>query len=419
MRVIETETTSPTHAPPRPGRTRLLLWGGLVAVAALAITEVLVLAPPPRSRDTTYDFSPIPDKWTFPTEPEGRTQNAILTAYQEGWGSGARRPGAEEAPADAWKARMTALRDLARLGPDAVPVLLEGLDDANPEIRNLAAQAMGYFGGPEQADRLERAMAEDPDGTVRIYAGMSRAMIGGPIPQSLLELIGKFDPLRMAKSRLELAMKRGPEPPSDAIRETLAGFDLDRMDTARVGSPAPDFTLTDQAGNRVHLGDFRGKNDVVLVFIYGVNCMFCTGQIGRLHHTMAEFEADGARILVVESSEPYRIQETLQVANQDPEDNSVALLSDPSHTVAACYGVAMQMNHVEWLNRPSTFLIDREGIIRYVYLGDGPADRPSTGDLVAELQKIHEYPDSLTTQTSTLSTSAPVHQHLLETPIRP
>ena len=34
----------------------------------------------------------------------------------------------------------------------------------------------------------------------------------------------------------------------------------------KVGDVAPDFTLTDTAGTKVKLSDFRGKNSVVLAF---------------------------------------------------------------------------------------------------------------------------------------------------------
>ncbi len=34
----------------------------------------------------------------------------------------------------------------------------------------------------------------------------------------------------------------------------------------KVGDEAPDFTLTDTAGNKVKLSDFRGKKNVVLAF---------------------------------------------------------------------------------------------------------------------------------------------------------
>jgi peroxiredoxin len=38
---------------------------------------------------------------------------------------------------------------------------------------------------------------------------------------------------------------------------------------ARIGKPAPDFHLKSVDGKEIHLSQFRGKQAVVLVFIYG------------------------------------------------------------------------------------------------------------------------------------------------------
>jgi peroxiredoxin len=39
--------------------------------------------------------------------------------------------------------------------------------------------------------------------------------------------------------------------------------------TASIGTPAPDFTLTDQHGSEVHLADVVATGPVVLVFLRG------------------------------------------------------------------------------------------------------------------------------------------------------
>jgi cytochrome oxidase Cu insertion factor (SCO1/SenC/PrrC family) len=38
------------------------------------------------------------------------------------------------------------------------------------------------------------------------------------------------------------------------------------LPTVKVGDMAPDFTLTDQNGNKVSLHDFKGKKNVALAF---------------------------------------------------------------------------------------------------------------------------------------------------------
>jgi peroxiredoxin len=187
--------------------------------------------------------------------------------------------------------------------------------------------------------------------------------------------------------RLELALKRGAKGREKSVRDDLAAYDLARMDTARVGLPAPDFTLTDVDGRRVRLSDYRGKKAVALVFIYGVNCMFCGGQVGQLRHRLAEFEKIGAAVLVVESREPYRVRETLGDARTS-SDERMPILCDPSHVASATYGVALQMNHAEWINRPSTFLIDRDGILRIERRSKEIRVRYPVGDMLAEFEKM-------------------------------
>jgi len=41
------------------------------------------------------------------------------------------------------------------------------------------------------------------------------------------------------------------------------------MDQVQLDKPAPDFTLEDYQGNQVSLSDFKGKQNVLLVFNRG------------------------------------------------------------------------------------------------------------------------------------------------------
>lgn len=51
-----------------------------------------------------------------------------------------------------------------------------------------------------------------------------------------------------------------------AITFAASAFAQGTTPTLKVGDMAPDFTLTDTAGQKVKLSDFRGKNNVVLAF---------------------------------------------------------------------------------------------------------------------------------------------------------
>lgn len=71
------------------------------------------------------------------------------------------------------------------------------------------------------------------------------------------------------------------------------------------------------------------------------------------------------------------------------DDLNYPLLMDPSLTVSAMYGVVFQMRiHVEWSNRPATFIIDKDGVLRYAKRANTFADRPTPADIVSELKKL-------------------------------
>jgi peroxiredoxin (alkyl hydroperoxide reductase subunit C) len=53
--------------------------------------------------------------------------------------------------------------------------------------------------------------------------------------------------------------------PKEEVKQPAT--DLDRV---KVGQPAPDFTLEDSEGKNVSLADYRGKKNVVLVFIAAI-----------------------------------------------------------------------------------------------------------------------------------------------------
>src|SRR5687768_18533694 len=62
------------------------------------------------------------------------------------------------------------------------------------------------------------------------------------------------------------------------------------------GSPAPDFTLPDQDGNKVSLADYRGRT-VVLVFYPADFSRVCTDQLSVYQEVLPQLEAAGAELV--------------------------------------------------------------------------------------------------------------------------
>jgi HEAT repeat protein len=183
-----------------------------------------------------------------PTRADGPVAREILATFDQD------DPG--------WKARMRALVRIARLGPDAVPPLVESLEKGSPTAREFSAHALGMFNDPRAKPALEKAVA-DPKPTVRIYAVQALRLMGPLGPAAKWETL-RADPDRGVRSVVAGALDCKVLPSPQAVRSAWASYDLARMDSARVGRLAPDFALTACSGKTHRLSDYRGKRQVVL-----------------------------------------------------------------------------------------------------------------------------------------------------------
>ena len=193
---------------------------------------------------------------------------AILTKHQEQ----RERPTTESSEKQNCKLRMECLGKLMRIGPPAVPVLIDCLknEKASPYTRALAAQALGLLADARARPVLLQAI-EDKDGYVGAHARIALGRLGRlHATPKLRELAGE-DPTRGGYIELMFALTRDDEPNPEPIRKALRDYDLARMDSARPGKPAPDFTLADASGKTWRLRQFRGKQAVVLIFLVGTN----------------------------------------------------------------------------------------------------------------------------------------------------
>lgn len=104
---------------------------------------------------------------------------------------------------------------------------------------------------------------------------------------------------------------------------------------------------------------------------------------------ISDFEELDAQVLVVDPHDAVPAKHFLKDVGMEAKDVGYPLLLDPAHIVSAMYGVAFQMRiHTEISNRPATFIIDKEGVIRYARKAKTFADRPSVDDMLAEIKKL-------------------------------
>ena len=147
-----------------------------------------------------------------------------------------------------------------------------------------------------------------------------------------------------------------------------------------VGSPAPDFELESDGGDRLRLSSLRGQ-PVVLYFYPKDDTPGCTLQACEIRDSWSDFEATGAVVLgvspdSVESHEKFRAK----------YDLPFTLLADPDHEVSELYGVWGEREYAgkSYMGiERSTFLIDADGNVTNVMRGVKPAEH--AGDVLAGL----------------------------------
>jgi peroxiredoxin len=108
-----------------------------------------------------------------------------------------------------------------------------------------------------------------------------------------------------------------------------------------------------------------------------------------LREKLAAIKDQRAQLLAVDPHEVWSAKFLLKETGLTTDNLQYPLLMDPALTVSATYGVAFQMRiHTEWSNRPATFVIDRDGVIRYAHRGMSFNDRPTPDAVVAELKNM-------------------------------
>ncbi len=146
------------------------------------------------------------------------------------------------------------------------------------------------------------------------------------------------------------------------------------------GIPAPDFTLPSQLGKPVTLSDLRGKN-VVLAFYPLAWTPVCTLQIPLYEAETEKFTALDTQILSISVDST----DCLRAWAESLGGIHYPMLSDfwPHGEVAHKYGVLRPDGKAE----RALFVIDRQGIIRYVDVHD-INQQPSNEELRRVIREI-------------------------------
>ena len=128
---------------------------------------------------------------------------------------------------------------------------------------------------------------------------------------------------------------------------------------ALIAKPAPDFTLPASVGDNVRLSEYRGQ-PVVLSF-WSSRCGLCAAQLTALDRYYGTYRSSGLVVLAVSvEDDPQRAVDYARA-----HATSFPLLLDQAKSVSRAYGIE---------RLPTTVLIDRSGVVRYLHNDDRAGD---------------------------------------------
>ncbi len=182
-----------------------------------------------------------------------------------------------------------------------------------------------------------------------------------------------------------------------------------------LGDQAPDADLRDADNKPIKLSTLWHQTDVLLIFYRGGWCPYCNYQLRQLSNHLTEFQSRKVVPVAISVDRPGEAIKT-----RGSYEIRFPVLSDPELIAVKAYRVLrpvdaseyhrMLSNGVDLERRtgnqehaiavPSMFLIDTEGIVRWVHVDPDYKERPSIEQLTTILDRILKDKEEKKTRTT-------------------
>ena len=141
----------------------------------------------------------------------------------------------------------------------------------------------------------------------------------------------------------------------------------------QVGDKAPAFTLHSSDKQEVSLSDYEGKNVVLLFFPLAFTGV-CTTELCSMRDNIADYEGLDAQILAVSVDTIFTLDKF-----KAEQSLNFPLLSDFNKETAVAYGALYEefVLGMKGVAKRSAFVIDKEGVVRYVEVLDNAGELPN------------------------------------------
>ncbi len=193
----------------------------------------------------------------------------------------------------------------------------------------------------------------------------------------------------------------------NTMAEATAGLKASNLEAGGLGqgAKAPDFSLPNHTGQMRSLGDLLAEGVVVLNFYRGGWCPYCNMELNALQRWLPEIEAAGGKLVAVAPELPDKSLTTREKSNLQFE-----VLSDQGNEVARAFGLVFELpealrpiyakigidipayngDESFEIPMPATYIIGRDGEIRYAFVDADYTQRLEPEVIVQELRQLAE-----------------------------
>ena len=152
----------------------------------------------------------------------------------------------------------------------------------------------------------------------------------------------------------------------------------------QIGSPAPDFKLFNTEKKEISLSDFKGKNLVILFFPLAFTGV-CTAELCSIRDNYNVYTSLNAEVVGISIDSLFSLEKFKKEQNYN-----FNLLSDFNKTTAKAYNSLYEVFGFGMLGvtKRSAFVIDKEGVIRYVEVLEDAGKQPDFDAIKTCLEKL-------------------------------
>ncbi len=148
-----------------------------------------------------------------------------------------------------------------------------------------------------------------------------------------------------------------------------------------IGAAAPGFSGNNVDDQVVSLSDFRGRKNVFVVFYFADFSPVCSTQLTNYHKELDGFASRDTQVIAISRDSGWSHKAFCDSLG----GIDYPVLSDLDLKIASDYGINLSSG----ANNRAEFLVDKEGIIRWMNVEETPGnDTPTMDDIFKAIDNI-------------------------------